>query len=130
MTAAERATAAICIVFAVYALGMTVALLWAFREQIHYNPYSYNTIFYFGFALFAFSVMVTSCILAVRAAHAPEPYSPIMLLHTLIGSAQNYMIFSTPFLLIFSAALCVSNVALILGTMVVLYVALTLLAYQ
>lgn len=113
LTAAERAAAGICIVVAVYALGMILALLWAFREQIHYNPYSYNTIFYFGFALFALSVMVTFVILAVRAARSPALYSPDMLLHTLLGSAKTYMLISAPFLLIFSAALCVSNVALI-----------------
>ena len=40
-----RGTPATCIVMAVYALGMILTLLWAFREQIKYNPYSYNTIF-------------------------------------------------------------------------------------
>ncbi len=113
LTAAERAAAAVCIVIAVYALGMIIALLWAFREQIRYNPYSYNTIFYFGFALFALSVMVTFIILAVRAARAPAFDSSIMILRTLLGSAKNYMLVSAPFLLAFSAALCVSNVVLI-----------------
>ena len=113
LTAAERASAAICIVIASYALGMIAALLWAFREQIRYNPYTYNTIFYFGFALFALSVMVTFILLAVRAARDPALYSPIMILHTLLGSAKNYMLVSAPFLLAFSAALCVSNIALI-----------------
>ena len=113
LTAAERAAAAICTVIAVYALGMIIALLWAFREQIRYNPYSYNTIFYFGFALFALSVMATFLILAVRAARDPALYSPIMILHALLGSARNYMLVSAPFLLVFSAALCVSNAALI-----------------
>ena len=113
LTAAERAVAAVCVAIAVYALGMILALLWAFREQIHYNPYSYNTIFYFGFALFALSVMVTFTLLAVRAARDPALYTPLTLLHTLLGSAKTYMLVSAPFLLLFSAALCVSNVALI-----------------
>ena len=30
--------AAACFVMAAYALGMILALLWAFREQIRYNP--------------------------------------------------------------------------------------------
>ncbi len=40
----DGGAAAICVVMAVYALGMILALLWAFREQVRYNPYSYNTI--------------------------------------------------------------------------------------
>ena len=58
--------AAMSFVTAAYALGMALALLWAWREQIRYNPYSYNTIFYMGFALFALSVMLTHLVLAAR----------------------------------------------------------------
>ena len=36
-----------------------------------------------------------------------------MILHTLLGSAESFMILSSPFLLVFSAALCVSNISLI-----------------
>ncbi len=72
---AKRFAAEACFVMAAYALGMILALLWAFREQIHYNPYSYNTIFYFGFALFALSVMITHFALGFRVAKQPEFYS-------------------------------------------------------
>ncbi len=113
MTDADRSAAAICVVAAVYALGMALALLWAFREQIRYNPYSYNTIFYFGFALFALSVLATLAILAVRILKSPEIYTGDEVLRALLGSAKTYMILSAPFLLLFSAALCVSNIALI-----------------
>ena len=113
MTAAQRSAAAICIVAAVYALGMAIALLWAFREQIRYNPYSYNTIFYFGFALFALSVLATLVILAARILKSPEVYTLDAVLRALLGSAKTYMILSAPFLLLFSAALCVSSIALI-----------------
>ena len=113
LTGAQHAAAAICIVIAAYALGMIIALLWAFREQIRYNPYSYNTIFYFGFALFALSVMITHIVLALRILRDPSLYTLDAILHLLLGSAKSYMYFSAPFLLLFSAALCVSNLALI-----------------
>jgi uncharacterized SAM-binding protein YcdF (DUF218 family) len=112
MTGTSNA-AAISIVIAVYAFGMILALLWAFREQIRYNPYSYNTIFYFGFALFALSVMITQIILSVRILQNPELSTGNEFLHALLGSAKTYMLISAPFLLVFSAALCVSNLALI-----------------
>ncbi len=109
----ERCAAASCAVMAIYALGMILALLWAFREQIRYNPYSYNTIFYFGFALFGLSVMITYLILTVRCLRFPEVYTSIEIIHALLGSAQTYMFITSPFLLLFSAALCVSNLSLI-----------------
>ena len=113
LTLGERATAAVCIVTALYSLGMILALLWAFREQIRYNPYSYNTIFYFGFALFAFSVMISHFILAARVIRNPDLYDWGAVLHLLLGTAKNYMFISSPFLVGFSAALCVSNISLI-----------------
>ncbi len=109
----RRFTVWTSVVMAVYALGMILALLWAFREQIRYNPYSYNTIFYMGFALFSLSVMITYIVLAIRMAAYPEDYSGNMFLHTLLGSAKTYMYVTSPFLLAFSAALCISNISLI-----------------
>ena len=43
----------------------------------------------------------------------PEVYTSHEWLHMLLGSAKNYMLLSSPFLLLFSAALCLSNVSLI-----------------
>ena len=103
----------ICAVMALYALGAALVLLWAFREQIRYNPYSYNTIFYFGFAVFALFVMTTYILLTVRILKYPDVYTGKEIIHVLLGSAENYMIISFPFLLAFSIALCVSNIALI-----------------
>ena len=109
----ERGTAVICLVMAGYALGTILVLLWAFREQIRYNPYSYNTIFYIGFALFAVSVLLTYLVLAVRCFREPEYCRGMHVIHALLGSAKTYMFLSAPFLVLFSAALCISNLSLI-----------------
>ncbi|MBQ4370566.1 MAG: YdcF family protein [Oscillospiraceae bacterium] len=108
-----RNAAAICIVMAVYAFGAISVLLWAFREQIQYNPYSYNTIFYIGFALFALSVAITHIVLAVRMIKYPAVYSENEIIHVLLGSAKSFMLLTSPFLFTFSAALCISNISLI-----------------
>ena len=110
---ADRYAFAICVLMAAYALGAILVLLWALREQIRYNPYSYNTVFYMGFALFALSVLITHTHLAVQMLRRPENYTGGTPFFVLLGSAKNYMLISTPFLLLFSAALCVSNIALI-----------------
>ena len=109
----KGATAAVCTAMAVYALGVILSLIWAFREQIRYNPYSYNTIFYFGFALFAFYVMIAYILLSVRAFRQPEVYSSDMIIYILLGSAKTFMLLTSPFLLVFSVALCISNLSLI-----------------
>ncbi len=87
------AAAAACGVMAAYSLGVILTLLWAFREQLRYNPYSYNTIFYFGFALFALYVLIAYLVLTVRTARQPEVYTAVMIIHVLLGAAKSYMIF-------------------------------------
>ena len=104
---------AVCAAVAAYCFFAVLILLYSFREQIRYNPYSYNTIFYFGFALFALSIMITHIILAARIFRSPETYTANAIIHSLLGSAKNYMLLSFPFLIIFSSALCVSNISLI-----------------
>ena len=110
---AEGFAPLISFLVAAYALGAIVVLLWAFQEQIHYNPYSYNTVFYMGFAIFGLSVMISHIILAAKMLRNPGEMSEFALLSTLLGSAKSYMLLSTPFLLAFSIALCVSNLSLI-----------------
>ncbi len=104
----------LCMLSAVYAAGTIAVLLWAFREQIRYNPYSYNTIFYFGFALFAVFVLITLLVLAVRMVTEPVYSDEMYIVHTIYGSNQNYMIITFPVLFIFCIALCISNIALII----------------
>ena len=113
VTGAEKHAAAICILIAVYTLCAALALFRAFWQQLRYDPYSYNTIFYVGFALFTLSVMITNTTLAVHMVKEPDIYNGIMIIHTLLGSAKNFMFYSAPFLLVFSIALCISNISLI-----------------
>ena len=92
-----------------------VRLVVAFIGQLRYNPYSYNTIYYAGFALFLMSVLITLALLTVRMILHPEVYSDnrAELIGVLLGSARNYMFFSAPFILAFSIALFISNISLI-----------------
>ena len=110
----ERYTLPVCLIMAAYCLSVIVILMHAFREQLKYNPYSYNTIIYVGFSLFTLSVMITYLVLSARLLRAPELAAQRDLIPSvLLDSAKNYMLLSSPFILLFSAALCVSNVTLI-----------------
>lgn len=104
---------ALCVVTAVYALVCALLLFCSFREQLRYNPYSYNTIFYFGFGLFALFVTASHTVMAIRVFSAPELYSAAAVISGIIESAKSYMFYTSPFILVFSAGLCISNVSLI-----------------
>ena len=109
----EQNAVYICGSLSVFFLAVLAELIITFFKQLRYNPYSYNTIYYMGFALFILSVCITLIILTVRMAMYPSVYSVMVMLHGLMDSAKNYMLLSSPFILIFSVALCISNISLI-----------------
>ena len=113
LTLGNRKALPLCILITVYAAGVMIVLIWAFREQIKYNPYSYNTIYYFGFSLLMLFIIITDVMLAVNMARFPEYYKGYEIVHVLLMSPGYYMLFTSPFLLVFSAALVVSNIALL-----------------
>ena len=55
---AHRHAVAISAVIALFLLAALIQLIAAFFRQIQYNPYSYNTIYYMGFALFLLAVWI------------------------------------------------------------------------
>ena len=109
----ERFAITSCLIVAIHSFLAVCSFLWAFREQLRYNPYSYNTIFYLGFALFALSVMVTHVYLFINMKIYPEIYLGDTIVYTVLGSVKNYIRLSAPFILMFSAGLFVSNISLI-----------------
>ena len=98
---------------AAYWAALIVLLLDTLKKQLEYNPYSYNTIYYSGFALFLLSVFVTHCVTMVRFFQEEAYRGSMETLWVLLGSARQYMMLSLPFLAAFSAALVVSNLSLI-----------------
>ncbi len=101
------------LLLSVYFAGVIALLLCAFFGQLRYNPYSYNSILYPGFALFAFFLFLTCASIALRAFRDPGSYRAVQILYTLLHSAKNYMLLTMPVLLVFSVLLFVSNVSLI-----------------
>ena len=106
---------AICaVIFDVFFVYAIVRLVTAFIGQLQYNPYSYNIVYYSGFALFLLFVLVTDVILTVKMIMSPDIYGESMMLFTLTDSAKTYMLISAPFIAVFAVALCVSNISLII----------------
>ena len=103
-------TSALIGLFLLAAVGQLIV---AFCRQIQYNPYSYNTIYYMGFSLFLLAVAVMQLRITLLLVRYPQVYQANEILHILLDSAKNFMYYSSPFLLLFSIALCVSNISLI-----------------
>ncbi|MBR2717207.1 MAG: YdcF family protein [Oscillospiraceae bacterium] len=102
----------VLLILDVYFAAALILLIRAWVGQLQYNPYSYNTIFYFGFGLLDLSVLISHIAATVRLLRLSEGFEGVGLLHWMAGSAANFMLLSSPFILLFSAALCVSNIAL------------------
>lgn len=102
-----------CLLLALYSLAVAALLVRAFFRQIRYNLYSYNTIIYFGFALFSVSISLTYAFMFVRVHEVPVESVLPSILGWLLGSAKTYALFTFPFLFLFSVALVISNLSLI-----------------
>lgn len=116
VTGAEQHALGICVVLDIFFLLAIVLLVRAFFAQLGYNPYSYNTIYYLGFSVFLLSVLITHLVLTVRLAVDPAFFGGQNLtqIRALLSvSAKSYMLFSCPFILAISAALCASNISLV-----------------
>ena len=110
---AEQHAALISALIGLFLLAAVGQLVAAFLKQIQYNPYSYNTIYYMGFSLFLLAVAVMQLRITLLLVLEPQVYQANEILHILLDSAKTFMLWSSPFLLVFSAALCVSNISLI-----------------
>lgn len=94
--------------------AVIVILLRALVLQLRYNPYSYNTIYYIGFSLFLFASLLSHLSVFLYSLRAPaEMVNTQTLFSNLLWSATNYMIFSLPFILLYSIGLIISNLSLI-----------------
>ena len=100
------------IVLTIYFLAVTVLLVRAFFLQMQYNLYSYNTIIYFGFALFTLFIAITYLRLVLLMCAFPQ-YTAMNLVANLLSSGLSYVLLTSPFLLVFSLAMIVSNISLI-----------------
>lgn len=112
--AGEAKLAVVSAILAVFFAVSAAVFFMSFVKQAQYNPYSYNTIMYFGFGLFISSIAITFIVQTIRCVADPAAYSYDFITHILLHSARNYMILSSPFVLAFSIALFVSNISLIL----------------
>ena len=96
-----------------YLAGVIFMLVRAFFLQLRYNPYSYNTIIYFGFSLFLLMNLIAEILITSRVVQSPHLYDVSVHLSWIRTSGVLYVILSFPFVLLFGVLLFISNIALI-----------------
>ena len=109
----QGSTVWISIFMAAFYLAVVIQLLAAFFAQMQYNPYSYNTVFYVGFALFFLAVFALQVYLCMDMLRYPELRDTRQLLYVLLDSGMAFVIVLLPFWVLFSAGLCLSNILLL-----------------
>lgn len=101
------------LILAVYFLVVIGMLVRAFFLQLRYNPYSYNTIYYSGFSLLLLVLAVRHGSLAVRYLGEYSMSGMSSMMFFLQEFALFFILITAPLILVFSAALFISNVSLI-----------------
>ncbi|MBR6233065.1 MAG: YdcF family protein [Erysipelotrichaceae bacterium] len=101
------------LILGLYYLSVIALLVHAFIGQLRYNPYSYNTILYFGYALYVGLLLLTQISVIRQYYLDPEMFYEERVFAVVSGSFGNFIILSFPFLLVFCVALCISNIVLL-----------------
>ena len=104
---------AISLIMDVYFVAVIVILITTFFRQLEYNPYSYNVIYYLGFAIFVLFVLAFNVLSTIRVFSDPEGMGVEEILFVLNGASRNFLILTSVFTIPFSIALSVSNISLI-----------------
>lgn len=103
-------------VMMVYFTLVSVLFFNAFKQQLRFNPYSYNTILFSGFGFFILFMVWNHLYMLIQAINAPGEYDLDLMMFTLLNSAKNYLLLTTPLLIVGSIALFASTIILVTKT--------------
>ena len=94
-------------------LTVSAIMLWHFFQAKGVAFYDYGTIYYSGFSLFALASGLVMLNVTVSHTANPEVYSMYAAYSAISGASMLYMILTAPLMLLFAAAMAVSNIALL-----------------
>lgn len=104
---------AVMILITVFVLLISAMMLHGFLTAKGTALYAYSTMFYIGFFFFALLTGLTLLNITLRHTMHPELYSMMEVYRSLGSAAVTFLFWTFPLLLAFSAALAVSNIALL-----------------
>ena len=103
------------VLFAVTLLWLLVSaiMLWHFFQAKGAAFYDYGTVYYAGFSLFALASGLVMLSVTVSHLLHPEAYSMYEAYSAISGASAQYMQITMPLMLVFAAAMAISNIALL-----------------
>ena len=104
---------AVLIAVTLFWLLVSAIMVWHFFQAKGTAFYSYATIYYAGF--FLFSLVTGLVMLQITARHIANPgqYSMLYCYSAVNNASTRFMMLTTPLMLLFAAAMAVSNIALL-----------------
>lgn len=100
-------------ILVIYYAAVAFLLIRAFKDQLRYNPYSYNTIYYIGFALYVLCMLGSQILMTWQIAHYSESGMAGSAFLQFLSTGKLFILLSLPFILVFSISMIVSNIRLI-----------------
>lgn len=104
---------AVLIAVTLFWLLVSAIMLWHFSRAKGASFYDYGTIYYSGFSLFALASGLVMLSVTVSHLTHPESYSMYEAYSAISGASRRYMWMTAPLMLLFAAAMAVSNIALL-----------------
>ncbi len=103
------------VTFALTAFWFAVAaiMFWHYLQAKGPSFYSYSTIYFAGFSLFALSSGIMMLLSSVRHALQPDQHPMYSVYHAMSGASSSFIMITSPAILIFSIAMAASNIALL-----------------
>ena len=104
---------AVLIAFTLFWLAVSLVMLWHFFRMKGPAFYSYTTIFYAGFSIFTLVTGLVMLVVTVRHVIHPERFTMMDGYSAINSASVHFIMLTTPALLVFSAAMMISNIALL-----------------
>ncbi len=99
--------------FTAFCLASAAIMFRAYRGAKGSAFYAYGTIHAAGFSLFALLTGMTMLTVSLRHVIEPHAYSMLDAYSEISGASWRFMMLTAPFVLVFAAAMAVSNIALL-----------------
>lgn len=106
----------VMIAFTVFCILVGVIMLWNFLTVRGSAFYSYTTIYFSGFSFFALLTGLVMLIVTIRRLADPVNYSMLDVYSAIRGASWNFMLLTSPLILIFAITMIISNVELLRHT--------------
>ena len=94
-------------------LSVSVIMIRSYRQARGAAYYAYSTIYYAGFSLFSLVVGAMTAVVTVRHILNPWEWSMLDSYDVIRGASRQFMELTTPLVVIFAAAMAVSNIVLL-----------------